>query len=79
MGQKVKDASEQHVARDECHHYWIIESADGPTSMGLCKFCGAEKEFFNSLPDFSGVKRHTNPFTLPELSEVEFDKKQNNS
>jgi hypothetical protein len=33
--------------RFECCHHWIIESTDGPTSWGLCKYCGAEKEFLN--------------------------------
>ena len=26
-------------------HYWRIDSAKGPTSKGVCKYCGAEKEF----------------------------------
>lgn len=35
----------------KCRHYWIIEPATGPTSMGRCKLCGAEKEFYNYIPD----------------------------
>ena len=31
-----------------CHHYWVIDSPEGPTSRGVCKFCGAVKEFYNS-------------------------------
>jgi hypothetical protein len=34
-----------------CHHYWIIELPNGPTSRGRCKFCGQEKEFDNLGPD----------------------------
>ena len=35
---------------EECIHYWVIEIADGPTSKGVCKFCGKEGEFKNWLP-----------------------------
>lgn len=35
----------------KCNHYWIIKSAAGPVSHGVCKFCGAKKEFGNYLRD----------------------------
>jgi hypothetical protein len=53
--------------KDECRHYWIIESAQGPVSRGFCKFCGAEKEFHNSWPGFSYVGKDARIFDLPEL------------
>jgi len=34
-----------------CHHYWIIELPNGPTSRGRCKYCGLEREFDNLGPD----------------------------
>ncbi|MCJ7509946.1 MAG: hypothetical protein MUP14_03550 [Dehalococcoidia bacterium] len=34
-----------------CHHHWLIESPHGPTSMGICKLCGEQKEFRNSASD----------------------------
>ena len=42
-----------------CTHYWIIESAKGPSSKGICNFCGTTKVFDNSIPfekEFSGWK-----------------------
>ena len=36
---------------DGCHHYWIIELPNGPTSRGRCKYCGLEREFDNLGPD----------------------------
>ncbi len=30
-------------------HYWLIESPDGVESEGVCKLCGAKREFRNSL------------------------------
>jgi len=36
-------------SENSCHHYWMIETAEGPTSKGRCKFCGEEREFYNYL------------------------------
>jgi len=46
---KVEPAQEEQ--KTKCIHYWIIETARGPTSRGVCKYCGEEKEFINSWPD----------------------------
>jgi len=35
-----------------CRHHWLIESPQGPISMGMCKLCGAQKEFSNSAMGF---------------------------
>ena len=32
-----------------CQHHWVIQEADGPISLGLCRECGAFKEFKNYL------------------------------
>ena len=42
----------QATKRAHCRHHWLIESPQGPTSMGMCKLCGAQKEFSNSTGDF---------------------------
>jgi len=34
-----------------CPHHWLIEEANGPTSVGVCRFCGERREFSNSVPD----------------------------
>ncbi|MDD5082496.1 MAG: hypothetical protein PHU08_03885 [Dehalococcoidales bacterium] len=34
---------------DGCRHHWVIETPDGPSSRGVCKYCGTEKEFNNSF------------------------------
>jgi len=44
------EPEEKRVAEGHCTHYWIIASPDGPTSRGICKYCGAEKEFKNYVP-----------------------------
>lgn len=35
----------------QCRHHWVIESPQGVTSRGVCKLCGAEREFLNSAQD----------------------------
>ena len=30
-----------------CPHHWVIQSARGPMSAGVCQICGAVKEFKN--------------------------------
>ena len=73
---RVKTAEKRTVpvAVDECHHYWIIEVANGPTSEGVCKHCGETKIFYNSMPDFSVPKRDKSPLELPEMTKVALDK-----
>ncbi|MBI2869789.1 MAG: hypothetical protein HYX96_08200 [Chloroflexi bacterium] len=70
---QVRDIVEG-VAREGCPHFWVIESAGGPTSRGRCKRCGAQKEFFNSVPENQG--RNVGVLELPEMPEVEFDAEQ---
>ncbi len=36
-----------------CHHHWIIEAPEGPTSEGVCRLCGEEREFSNSAAEGS--------------------------
>ena len=37
------------TAANSCVHRWDIEPADGPTSLGRCVRCGAEKRFRNHI------------------------------
>ena len=50
MTQKLVAAPPKSRLRSQCSHHWVIESPDGPTSVGRCKYCGAVKEFSNYLP-----------------------------
>lgn len=53
MVSKVKIAPLEEKDEVRCRHYWVIESPHGPTSRGVCRLCGEEKEFPNFMPDFS--------------------------
>ena len=74
MSYKVKDTNVKLATRGEHHHYWIIESANGPTSTGVCKYCGAEKEFFNVVPTPEDLKKNAQLFDLPKLPDIDIDK-----
>ncbi len=79
MTQKIKEITEEHVAPVGCRHYWIIESADGPTSKGVCRICGAEKEFFNSFYGTIEVEKKLRPHELPRLPKIKLDEEQSKS
>ncbi len=40
---------EQEEAVSDCVHHWMIESPNGPVSMGTCRVCGESSEFKNSI------------------------------
>ena len=47
-----------------CRHHWVIGTANGPTSNGVCQRCGHQREFQNSpgVSEFTGsfrIHRHT--------------------
>ena len=73
MRHKIKEITENVVDKNQCHHYWEIEVANGPKSRGVCRICGESRDFFNSVPDFSTLKRNTNPLDLPQMADVELD------
>ncbi len=41
----------------KCCHYWIIESPNGSSSRGVCKFCKEERVFNNSAGRYLIKKR----------------------
>ena len=32
-----------------CAHHWVIEPSNGPTSGGVCRRCGQNRDFQNSI------------------------------
>jgi monomeric isocitrate dehydrogenase len=36
-------------AAKDCRHHWVIESAVGPVSRGVCRKCKATKSFKNYI------------------------------
>lgn len=48
---------------EECVHFWLIETPNGPTSQGTCKQCGKVQLFRNSVASSTwnrGVGRREN-------------------
>lgn len=53
-----KTESIAETMKAQCSHFWIIEPPNGPTSIGVCKWCGEVAEFENGFdsratPDMS--------------------------
>ena len=55
-----------------CTHHWVIQTLDGPVSIGRCKVCGEERQFNNSTETATSWAR---PQVYPKApqSEVEGD------
>tara|TARA_Y100000296_G_C5071984_1_gene205357 strand:+ start:343 stop:594 length:252 start_codon:yes stop_codon:yes gene_type:complete len=51
------------VTRKKCIHHWVIETANGPTSKGVCGGCGAAKDFDNSIK-------------MPEVNHISLEKNE---
>ena len=49
MVQQVEAVPVQEVSEGSlvCRHHWLIQAADGPTSVGVCRICGETKDFKN--------------------------------
>ena len=74
MKQRIREVEDNNLEEDRCHHFWVIEIANGPKSQGECKYCGEIKVFHNSIVDFTDPKRKNNPLNLPKMSRVKLDK-----
>ncbi len=43
-----------------CKHHWVIESSNGPVSLGVCKLCEEVREFANSVEGSTWTTRGFN-------------------
>ena len=73
--EKLHKESEADEDTDICIHYWLIECAQGHISHGVCKICGDEQEFVNSLPDYSTLKPGASSSEPPGSKKGTSDKK----
>ncbi|MBH74950.1 MAG: hypothetical protein CL896_04060 [Dehalococcoidia bacterium] len=48
----------QVVEVDECKHFWLIETPNGPVSRGICKICDQIRYFKNSIQISSWESDH---------------------
>jgi len=74
---KTKVAVEEKAApkvENKCHHFWVIDVANGPSSLGKCKICGEKREFLNAFPTFNPLRKSSNPLALPRMQELKLDK-----
>jgi len=71
---RVKERVAEKPVKSECHHFWVIEVANGPSSFGTCKYCGETREFLNAFPTFNPLKKNGNQLKLTKLSDVQVEK-----
>ena len=64
---------EKPFTESTCYHHWIIEAPVGLTSKGVCKICGAEKEFANSFEGLWLENDTDTQFKLPDSLDIEPD------
>ena len=57
MGSKINHPPPEKISNQMCRHYWRIEAPDERKSMGVCKYCGEEKEFTNYFEDVLEEKK----------------------
>jgi hypothetical protein len=76
MRQRIKEKEKPPEKKNKktCHHYWEIEVANGPSSLGTCKYCGETREFLNAFPIFNPLRKNSNPLALPKIPGVKIDK-----
>ena len=51
MRSREATVEKEHRAKQVCQHHWAIKMKEGPISQGVCKLCGAKKDFGNYLSD----------------------------
>ena len=57
----------------KCQHYWIIDTPKGPVSRGVCKYCGAAKEFQNYWQGSTWERDTSRPLELPMVPHISHD------
>jgi hypothetical protein len=71
---RVKKRIAEKPVKIECHHFWVIEVANGPSSFGTCKYCGETREFLNAFPTFNPLKKNSTNLKLTKLSNAQAEK-----
>jgi hypothetical protein len=73
VAKKAAERQEKPAETPTCHHFWVIDVANGPHSFGTCKYCGEKKEFLNAFPTYNPLKKG-NIFQMPKLEHVKVEK-----
>ena len=53
-----------------CQHYWLIQAADGPVSVGSCRICGETREFNNYVETATWGDTRLMPSQVPVRQQV---------
>jgi hypothetical protein len=58
--------------QDNCHHYWLIDRANGPSSHAVCKYCHEERSFSNLPPQYSPENAGAEPSRRRDIKKLSF-------
>jgi hypothetical protein len=67
---------EKPARKATCQHFWLIEPALGPTSPGVCKFCGEKKTFLNIVEENQPKENLSRFFDKDEAGNAEKDEEE---
>ena len=67
---------EKPVRKDICHHFWLIDPALGPTSEGVCKYCGQKKTFLNIVEENQPKENLSRFFGKDEVDDSEKEEEE---
>jgi len=56
MKNRIKSSPQKLITGEKCHHHWLLGTPDGARCKGICRFCGEEKEFGNSVEGVMAMK-----------------------
>ena len=77
MENKLETPIEEPIAEGKCCHFWVIVGPKDGISKGVCKRCGAKKEFKSSFIDSQWWSDISRVFSEPpDLIGFEPDSKQ---
>lgn len=72
MAQQAEAAPAEGVTEGSlvCRHHWLIQAADGPVSVGICRICGETREFQNYVETAAWGDTRLYPNPAPISREV---------
>ena len=68
---KVPTPKHTKQSKKICCHHWVLETPNGPTATGVCKYCGKTQVFYNSWHNNWSENQHASQLkeTLEEVQD----------
>ena len=76
LGLVLDKVVEKPVHKAVCQHFWLIDPVLGPTSQGVCKYCGQKKTFLNIVEENQPKENLSRFFSKDEAEESEKEEEE---